>query len=82
MSNLDKLKGPYSLRSEVWREYDLPGREQPYRIYNPQDLYFQEEGITHRVVDGEGIVHLLLAPTQRGVVLRWKNREGERAVNF
>lgn len=57
---------------EEWREYDIPGRDKPYRITNPVSVEFRSGGATHRVTDGDGIVHCVPAPGQGGAVLRWK----------
>lgn len=55
---------------EEWREYDFSGRV--YRIDAPISVQFRDGGSTHRVTDGEGIVHCVPAPGAGGCVLRWK----------
>lgn len=55
---------------EEWREYDFPSRV--YRIDAPAKLEYREGGTTHRVTDGEGIVHLVPAPGHLGCVVRFK----------
>ena len=67
MSDLTKidLKGV-----EEWREYDFGGRV--YRIDAPESVQFRAGGDTHRVIDGDGIVHCVPASGVRGCVLRWK----------
>ena len=59
---------PKDLASEQWREYDFGGRI--YRIEKPVRLYIGRS--THRVVDGQGIVHCVPAPGYAGCVLRWQ----------
>jgi hypothetical protein len=67
---------------EEYREYDFPGRPQPYRINNPKFLVYREGGTTHRIVDSTGIVHCVPGPGILGCVLRWKNRNPNKPVNF
>lgn len=55
---------------EEWREYDFNGRV--YRIDSPVSVEFRTGGSTHRVTDGDGIVHCLPAPGTGDCVLRWK----------
>jgi hypothetical protein len=69
-----------SLKSESYREYDFDGRI--YRIENPVELVFRRGGSTHRIVDGDGVVHCLPGPGYRGCVLRWKNKDGYDPVEF
>lgn len=69
-----------SLLDEEWREYDFGGRI--YRLDGPVELAFRPRGETHRVTDNAGVVHCLPAPGERGCVLRWKSKEGKKAVNF
>jgi len=72
----------FNISSELWREYDLPGREKPYRIDNPSKLFLRTGGTTHRVVDGDNIVHCIPAPGVMGCVLRWMSRYPEKPVDF
>ena len=65
------------LTVEEYREYDVPGRSQPYRIDSPQQLYIG--ATTHRVVDGSGVVHCV--PTA-GTVIRWKSKDPTKPVGF
>lgn len=58
------------VRTEKYREYDIPGRKEAYRINDPVELYFRSGGSTHRVVDANGIAHCLPAPGVAGCVLR------------
>lgn len=56
---------------EAWREYDwrVDDMARVYRIENPQRIYV---GVTtHRVVDAEGIVHVVPAPGYYGCVVRF-----------
>lgn len=62
------------LTDEIWREYDIPGREKPYRIDEPVMLYRREGGTTHRVLDRRGIIHCV--PFDGKVVLRWATKAG------
>jgi hypothetical protein len=70
-----------SLADEEWREYELEGGK-IYRINNPQTLVYRVGGSTHRIVDGDGVVHLLPGPGYRDTVIRWKTREGLAKVAF
>ena len=73
---------PRSLSLEEYREYDIQGRKEPYRINYPLWLYFRPGGSTHRVVDADGIVHCVPAPGQLGCVLRWKPKDPNSPVQF
>lgn len=70
------------LTDEEYREYDFSGRV--YRINNPSVLIFRSGGATHRVVDGDGVVHCVPAPNgeSNDCVLRWKPRAGTNPVAF
>jgi hypothetical protein len=70
------------LTVELWREYDIPGRDGPYRIAAPQKLFMREGGTTHRVLDSEGVVHCVPAPGSGGVVLRWQSKDPTKPVAF
>ncbi len=68
-----------SLTDEEYREYDFNGRI--YRIDNPVALYVGKT--THRVLDTQGIVHCIPAPSSANdCVLRWKPKEGADPVAF
>lgn len=69
-----------SIRSEAYREYSFGGRT--YRIDRPVSLYTRQGGTTHRVVDRQGVVHCVPAPGMGDCVLRWKNRDTAKPVNF
>lgn len=69
--------------AEQWREYDIPGRDKPYRIEKPVALITREGGTGHRVVDADGVVHYVPAPTAtNGVVLRWYTGVPGNEVQF
>lgn len=55
---------------EDWREYDFQGRP-AYRIQKPIRVQMSPNGTTHRVTDGEGVVHCVPAPGHFGCVMRW-----------
>ncbi len=67
-----------SLENEMWREYDFGGRV--YRIDEPRWLYVGET--THRIVDKQYIVHCVPSVGFKGCVLRWKNKDNDKPVNF
>jgi hypothetical protein len=73
---LEIRRNPNDLTDELWREYDFPGREKPYRIEAPRALYVMSGGTTHRVVDIHGVAHCVPAPGQAGCVLRWMPKDG------
>ena len=62
------------LTDEEWREYDIPGRDMPYRINHPVTLYTRLDGTTHRILDATGRVHCVPFGGNSGVVLRWKSK--------
>jgi len=72
----------YDLTKEEWREYDIPGRDKPYRIDKPQKMFFRFRGTTHRIVDSNNVVHCVPVPGNYGCVLRWKSINVEKPVNF
>lgn len=69
------------LTDEVYREYDIPGRHEPYRIYNPVTLFVRPGGSTHRVLDSAGVVHCIAFPGN-GTVLRWAPRDEDNPCSF
>lgn len=78
---MNDLVGPLDLTAEEYREYDYGTRV--YRIYKPVALYYRKDGTTHRVVDDQGVVHAVPFPGINGdVVLRWKNFDATKPVNF
>ena len=68
------------ITAEEYREYDFGGKV--YRIEKPAKLFYREVGTTHRVLDNFGIVHCVPKPGELGCVLRWKNKDGNKPVNF
>jgi hypothetical protein len=62
----DLIEG--DLTSELWREYDFPGRV--YRIEEPITFYYRPGGETHRVLDSEGVIHCVPAPGFRGRITK------------
>jgi hypothetical protein len=69
------------LTDEAYREYDIPDRDEPYRIDNPVTLFTRPGGTTHRVLDSEGVTHCIPFPGN-GVVFRWEVKEGKDPVAF
>lgn len=67
------------LSDEIYREYDIPGRKELYRIEYPVALYVG--ATTHRVLDVTGVVHCIPFPGH-GVVLRWRPRDEADPVQF
>lgn len=72
----------YDISKELWREYEWEGRTSPYRIEKPVKLFLRKGGTTHRVVDVEGVAHCVPSVGERGCVLRWKNADASKPVNF
>lgn len=69
------MNEPKDLTQEQWREYDFSGRI--YRIDAPQQLFIGTT--THRVLDGNGVVHCVPAPGEKGCALRWQPKDRQRA---
>lgn len=76
----------FDISTEEWREYDWQDagsdRRYQYRVTNPKTLFFRPGGTTHRVVDHLGVAHCVPAVGQSGCVLRWKNFDTSKPVNF
>lgn len=73
------------LTKEEYREYKFPdgmGGKTTHRITSPKTLYQREGGTTHRVLDADGLVHLLPAPGTKGCVLTWKPKDASDPVQF
>lgn len=70
------------ISTELYREYDIPGRDEPYRIEFPLKLFMRDEGTTHRILDCNNVVHCLLAPGEKGCVLRWQNWPNQKPCKF
>lgn len=72
---------PKDLSDEVYREYDFGGRV--YRIDSPMKFYMREGGTTHRIVDVNGLVHCVPAPSATsGCVLRWMPKDAANPVQW
>ncbi len=77
---MDETLKSGDLRKEEYREYEFPDGK-VYRINNPVTLFTRTGGTTHRVLDGNGVVHCVPFPGD-GVVLRWKPRDAAEPVQF
>jgi hypothetical protein len=78
---------PYGIKHQnlhdigvMWREYDFGGRT--YRIQDPIHLWYREGGSTHRILDPQGVLHLVPAPGFNGCVMRQKKAPGFPPVSF
>ncbi len=72
----------FSLLTEEYREYDIPGRDEPYKIDAPVKLFISESGTTHRVLDQHDVVHCVPTVGKDGCVLRWKNWDSDNPCEF
>ena len=70
------------ISGEEWREYDLPGRPEAYRIAHPVALLFRDGGSTHRIIDRSGVAHCVPAPGVFGCVVRWCYPPGTLRAQF
>jgi hypothetical protein len=70
----------HELSNVIWREYEFG--DTVYRINNPVALYTHSNGTTHRILDAEGIVHIVPAPGINGCIVRYKKKEGVEPVRF
>lgn len=64
--------------NEEWREYRYWDAQQVYRVYrieSPQKMGYYKGCTTHRVVDAEGLVHIVPAVSQGGCVMVYKPRD-------
>ena len=68
----------HEFHNEAWREYEFGGIV--YRINNPVALYMRPGGTTHRVLDADGIVHIVPAVGEHGCVVRYKPVDGTEPV--
>ncbi|MFW6130661.1 MAG: hypothetical protein ACOC56_05690 [Atribacterota bacterium] len=59
-----------NISGEEWREVETA--HGIYRIVAPVTLITQPGGLTHQVVDSDGIVHCYVAPETGRSILRWK----------
>jgi hypothetical protein len=78
---------PKDISSELWREYEwlIPGVGQvriyrTYRIQTPETLFVGKT--THRIVDQEGVVHLVPSIGELGCCVRWRPRDPANPVQF
>lgn len=74
---------------ELWREYEwvieLGENEfdiRTYLIENPVELSYRPGGTTHRIVDKDGVAHLVPKEGRFGCVIRWLNQPDSARVNF
>lgn len=75
----------FDLKSELWREYEMNdgfGGRTTYRIEEPVKLVVRTGGHTQRIIDKNGIVHLVPGPGYRGAVIRWKSKNPLNPVAF
>lgn len=80
----------YKLEGVIWREYEFmlefDGKfglaPRVYRIENPVLFYWAPGHTTHRVLDSEGVLHIVPAPGEKGCVMRQKKADGFPAVAF
>lgn len=80
----------YDLDRVLWREYDFCVKETgmfgltrtTYRIEKPVAFFWAEGHTTHRVLDAEGILHLVPAPGFHGCVVRQIKEDGVAPVAF
>ena len=69
------------ISDEKVREIHLAGGV-VYKIQNPKTLIIRRGGMTHRVVDEDGIVHCYAAPETGRSVIRWIPRDKNRPIRF
>lgn len=75
----------FDVSTELWREYIMQdgfGGQVVYRINNPTELHIRPGGSTHRIVDADGVSHLVPGPGYRGTAIRWQSKPGEPPVSF
>ena len=68
------------ISTEEYREYEFSDGK-VYRINGPVTLFTRVGGTTHRVVDSQGVAHCIPFPFG-STVLRWKNFDKAKPVNF
>jgi hypothetical protein len=69
--------------NELWREYrywDAQGVYRAYRINNPIRMFYYSGCTTHRVLDAEGLVHIVPAVSQGGCVMVYRPRAADVPV--
>ena len=74
-----------ALEDYEWREYEWcdPKAEYGIRIYRiskPVRLYWRDGGSTHRILEDNGVVHIVPAPPVS--VIRYKKVDGAEPVKF
>lgn len=82
----------FDISKEEWREYDFvsltpTGKEihRIYRINKPVKLFIypkERNKTTHRVVDADGVAHCTPTVGFSGCIVRWKNNDPNKPVNF
>lgn len=70
----------YVLEDVLYREYDF--NERIYKIHNPVKFWHRTGGETHRVLDSDGVVHIVPAPGVNGCVMRYKKIDGVDPCKF
>lgn len=56
--------------------------ESVYTIENPVKMWFRAGGVTQRILDAEGRVHLVPGIGYRGTVHRWYPKNPDKPVAF
>lgn len=56
--------------------------ESVYKIKNPVKMFSREGGVTQRIVDADGKVHLVPGIGYRGTIHRWTPRDVTNPVAF
>lgn len=56
--------------------------ESVYTINNPVKMYYREGGVTMRILDADGVVHLVPGPGYRNTVHRWYPKDSSNPVQF
>jgi hypothetical protein len=72
------------LSGEEYREYHFGkgGDHWVHRIDGPKTLYRRSGGTTHRVLDAEGLVHIVPCIGPMGCVVTFKPRDSANPVQF
>jgi hypothetical protein len=69
-----------SLSDEEYRE--VITENGCYRITAPVTLVRRGGGVTHRVIDANGMVHCYPAPETGKSIIRWKPKAGTKPIAF
>lgn len=76
----------FDISTEAWREYDFMDRfsgvQRVYRIIEPVTVVIYDGSTTHRVIDSQGIVHIVPAIGCCQCVLRCTPKPGEKHIVF